>query len=44
MTAPLIKDMETAVAGVLKISAELKTRSNPPPSLGLDPPQAAHRS
>ncbi|HCF1383045.1 TPA: hypothetical protein NH842_006118, partial [Pseudomonas aeruginosa] len=33
MTAPLIKDMETAVAGVLKISAELKTRSNPRPAL-----------
>ncbi len=33
MKAPLIKDMETAVAGVLKISAELKTRSNPRPAL-----------
>ncbi|MGJ3441422.1 hypothetical protein AAZU54_15695 [Pseudomonas sp. Je.1.5.c] len=33
MKAPLIKDMENALAGVLKISAELKTRSNPRPAL-----------
>jgi len=33
MKAPLIKDMENAVAGILKIAAELKTRSNPRPAL-----------
>src|SRR5690606_1480241 len=33
MKATLIKDLENAVAGVLKVSAELKTRSNPRPAL-----------
>lgn len=33
MKAPLIKDMENAVACLLKVTAELKTRSNPRPAL-----------
>ncbi len=33
MKAPLIKDMESAVVGVLKVTAELKTRSNHRPAL-----------
>lgn len=33
MQTSLIKDMENAVAGVLKVSAELRTRNNPRPAL-----------